>query len=67
MLFLVHAKPKDDSQAALWKRLVDGELATPDTSEVELSAGKDKKETFERLLLEGKLGGLAVLRNLRNM
>jgi hypothetical protein len=66
VLFLVHAKPKDDSQA-LWKRLVDGELATPDTWEVELSAGKDKKETFERLLLEGKLGGLAVLRNLRNM
>ena len=67
VLFLVHAKPKDEAQAALWKRLVDGELATPDTWEVELSAGKDKKETFERLLGEGKLGGLAVLRNLRNM
>jgi 60 kDa SS-A/Ro ribonucleoprotein len=67
VLFLVHAKPMDDRQAALWKRLVDGELVAPDTWEVELSAGKDKKETFERLLLEGKLGGLAVLRNLRNM
>ena len=67
VLFLVHAKPKDDGQAALWKRLVDGELAIPDTWEVELSAGKDKKETFERLLRQGKLGGLAVLRNLRNM
>jgi hypothetical protein len=67
VLFLVHAKPKDDSQAALWKRLVDGELAIPDTWEVELSAGKDKKETFERLLRQGKIGGLAVLRNLRNM
>jgi 60 kDa SS-A/Ro ribonucleoprotein len=67
VLFLVHAKPKDEAQAALWKRLVAGELAAPDTWEVELSAGKDKKETFERLLREGKLGGLAVLRNLRNM
>jgi hypothetical protein len=67
VLFLVHAKPKDEEQAALWKRLVEGQLATPDTWEVELSAGKDKKETFERLLGEGKLGGLAVLRNLRNM
>jgi len=67
VLFLVHAKPKDEAQAALWKRLVDGELATPDTWETELSAGKDKKETFERLLREGKLGGMAVLRNLRNM
>ena len=67
VLFLVHAKPKDDGQAALWKRLVDGELATPDTWEVELSAGRDKQETFERLLRQGRLGGLAVLRNLRNM
>jgi hypothetical protein len=32
-----------------------------------LSAGKDKREVFERLLREEKLGGLAVLRNLRNM
>lgn len=67
VLFMVHAKPKDAEQAALWKRLVDGTLFTPDTWEVELSAGKDKKGTFERLMQEGKLGGLAVLRNLRNM
>lgn len=66
-LFLVHAKPKDDEQAALWKRLVGGDLKAPDTWEVSLSAGADKKETFERLLREGKLGYLAVLRNLRNM
>jgi hypothetical protein len=32
-----------------------------------LSAGKDKRENFERLLREGKLGGMAVLRNLRLM
>jgi 60 kDa SS-A/Ro ribonucleoprotein len=66
-LFLSHAKPKDDEQAALWKRLVDGSLEPPDTWEVELSAGKDKKETFERLMREAKLGGLALLRNLRGM
>lgn len=66
-LFLVHAKPKDDAQAALWKRLVNNELAVPDTWEVSLSGGADKKETFERLIREGKLGYLALLRNLRNM
>ncbi len=66
-LFLCHAKPKDEAQDALWKRLKDGTLAVPDTWEVELSAGKDKKATFERLLTEKKLGGMAVLRNLRNM
>lgn len=66
-LFMVHAKPKDDGQAALWKRLVANELTVPDTWEVHLSSGADKKETFERLIREGKLGYLALLRNLRNM
>lgn len=67
VLFLVHAKPKDESQAAIWKQLVDGTLPAPDTWEVGLSAGGDKRETFERLLREGNLGYLALLRNLRNM
>src|SRR5215470_16487565 len=67
VLFLCHAKPKDEAQAALWKKLVENTLESPDTWEVALSAGKDKRENFERLLREGKLGGLAVLRNLRPM
>ena len=50
-----------------WYRLIARDLPTPDTWEANLSAGEDKKVTFERLLEEGKLGGLAVLRNLRNM
>lgn len=66
-LFMCHAKPVDADQAEVWKQLIDGTLTAPDTWEVALSAGADKKETFERLLREGKLGGLAVLRNLRNM
>ena len=67
VLFLSHAKPKDRDQAALWKRLVDDELATPDTWETKLSSGADKGATFESMLREGKLGYLALLRNLRNM
>jgi 60 kDa SS-A/Ro ribonucleoprotein len=67
VLFLCHAKPKDEAQAALWKKLVENTLESPDTWEVALSAGKDKREIFERLLREGKLGGMAVLRNLRLM
>ena len=67
VLFLVHAKPKDEEQAALWKRLVNDELKTPDTWEVELSASSDKKASWTRLLSENKLGALALLRNLRNM
>lgn len=52
---------------SLFTKLVNDELKTPDTWETELSAGKDKKATFERLIKENKLGALALLRNLRGM
>lgn len=64
---ITRPKPANDDQAALWGRLVKGELATPDTWEVELSQGGDKKASWTRLLTEKRLGGLAMLRNLRNM
>jgi 60 kDa SS-A/Ro ribonucleoprotein len=69
VLFLTHAKPKDAEQGAIWKQLVDGTLPAPDTWEVALSAGKgeEKRETWERLLTEQKLGAMALIRNLRNM
>lgn len=67
VLRLVHPVPKDEAQAKLWGQLKDGTLPSPDTWEVALSGGADKKETFERLLTENKLGYLALLRNLRNM
>lgn len=67
VLFLTHAKPKDVAQAALFQKLAEDKLETPDTWETELSAGADKGETFTRLMAEKKLGALAFLRNLRNM
>ncbi len=67
VLFLTHAKPVDEVQAELWKRLAANELATPDTWEVALSGGGDKLAHWTRLLSEKKLGALALLRNLRNM
>jgi 60 kDa SS-A/Ro ribonucleoprotein len=67
VLFMSHARPKDEAQAGLWKKLAANELASPDTWEVQLSAGADKKETFERLIREKKLGYFALIRNLRNM
>ena len=72
VLFLSHARPVDEAQAALWKLLAENELATPDTWEVALSAagrgeGAQKRDVWERLLAERKLGALALLRNLRNL
>jgi 60 kDa SS-A/Ro ribonucleoprotein len=75
VLFLSHAKPRYDKQAGVWKKLIWGRLATPDTWEVALSAAgatedgdkaRDKRAVWERLLSENKLGALALLRNLRN-
>jgi len=67
VLFLSHAKPFDADQALVWRKLIAGELATPDTWEVALSSGGDKRTHWERLLVEHRLGALALLRNLRNM
>jgi 60 kDa SS-A/Ro ribonucleoprotein len=67
VLRLVRPTPSDEAQSALWKKVKDRTLSVPDTWEVALSGGADKKATFERLLQDGKLGYLALLRNLRNM
>lgn len=67
VLFLTHARPADAGQAEVWKQLVDGTLASPDTWEVRLSSGADTKETFETLIAGRKLGAMALLRNLRGM
>jgi 60 kDa SS-A/Ro ribonucleoprotein len=72
VLFLCHAKPRDDAQAGVWKKLIWGRLAVPDTWEVALSAAGDgnggsKREAWTRLVAENKLSALALLRNLRNL
>lgn len=64
---LTHPKAENPEQLALWGRLIKDELKTPDTWEVELSASSDKKSSWERLLKENRLGGLAMLRNIRNI
>ena len=65
VLFLIHPHPGDKEN--LFKKLADNTLSLPDTWEAALSSGADKKETWTRLINEGKLGALAFLRNLRNM
>ncbi|QHS60889.1 TROVE domain-containing protein [Chitinophaga agri] len=78
-LFIVHPKAKDETQQALFNKIVNNELSTPYTWETELSAAgqytyKDelqKAEAFKavwtQLIESGKLGYMAALRNLRNM
>src|SRR3990170_1994053 len=67
VMFLSHPKPRDEAQTAVFKQVVDDSLPVPDTWEVALSSGADKKATWERLLAEKRLGVMAFLMNLRNM
>jgi 60 kDa SS-A/Ro ribonucleoprotein len=59
----------DAGQGLLWRKLIAGELAVPDTWEVRLSEQSNltKKQKWEGLLERNSLGDLALLRNLRNM
>jgi hypothetical protein len=78
-LFLVHPHAKDEAQQALFNQLVRGELPAPYTWETELSAAGQQAHadpaeraalvarTWEVLIASGKLGYMALLRNLRNI
>lgn len=67
VMFLCHPKPRDEREAALFKKVAERNLNTPKTWETMLSTGVDKKLTWTTLIEENKIGGLAFLRNLRNM
>lgn len=67
VISLVHPIPETSDRSELYKKITERKLSTPDTWEVALSTGQDKKETWTRLITEGKLGGLAMLRNIANM
>jgi hypothetical protein len=78
-LFLIHPKAKDEEQQVIFDKIVNNSLQTPYTWETELSAlgqvsfesDKDKEKAFSRkweeLIDSGKLGYMALLRNLRNI
>ena len=67
ILCLCRPKPKDKEQEALWKRCLEGTLATPETWEAQLSANGNNAETWEKLIDGGKVGYMALLRNLNNI
>lgn len=66
VMFLVHPRPPQGKEE-LYRQIANGTLPAPDTWEVGLSTGQDKKGVWARLISEKKLGALAFVRNLRNM
>lgn len=78
-LFLVHPKASSAEQQAIFDNIVSGELQTPYTWETQLSELGQKhfdtkeekaealKALWEELIDSGRLGYMAILRNLRNI
>lgn len=78
-LFLVHPKAKNEAQQVIFNKIATDTLATAQTWETTLSAvgqadfdsmdekSAAKTEAWESLILSGKLGYMALLRNLRNI
>lgn len=67
LIILCHPKPKSEAQADLFKRCIEDKLEIPVTWETELSANGNNAETWEKLIDSGKVGYMALLRNLRNI
>lgn len=67
LLCICRPTPKNKEQSEMWKRLLNGDLETPYTWETELSAKGNTAETWENLIESGKVGYMALLRNLRNI
>ncbi|HYV90191.1 MAG TPA: TROVE domain-containing protein [Chitinophagales bacterium] len=78
-LFIIHPKAKDETQQVLFNKIASDGLNVPYTWETELSAlgqvkfenEKEKQAAFkakwEELITSGKIGYMALLRNLRNI
>jgi 60 kDa SS-A/Ro ribonucleoprotein len=70
VLFLTHPKPNTTDMKELFFKIANNKLSTPYTWETELSKagqeGLSKKKVWEDLILSGKMGYMATLRNMRN-
>lgn len=68
---LTHPKPKHatEEQREAWKDLINGNLASFDTWETEISnsSTEDRKAKWEALVRGNKLGYMALIRNLNNL
>lgn len=62
-ILISHAKEPSE----IIKKILNDDLKTPYTWEVEISKGGDKTQTWEKLIDSNKLGYFALIRNLRNI
>lgn len=67
LICLCRPRPQTSKQEGMFKRCLENCLETPLTWESELSANGNNTETWEKLIDSGKVGYMALLRNLRNI
>ena len=70
VMFMVRPKPQNTLEEELYKKIADRTLKTPETWEVLLSVAHtddEKSAVWTKLITEGKIGGKAMLMNIRNM
>lgn len=67
LMRICHPVPENEERAALYGRVLRGTLARPYTWETELSARGNKRKVWNELIASGKVGYMALLRNLRNI
>lgn len=67
LICLCRPAPKNAEQSELFKKCLENRLETPLTWETELSANGNNAKTWEKLINSGKVGYMALLRNLRNI
>ena len=67
VLRITHPTPKDEATETLFGKILSDTLETPYTWEVELSTRGNTKEVWDELIASGKVGYMALLRNLRNI
>jgi len=65
-LFIVRPSSDTFKQSEVFAMIASGTLGSADTWETSLSSGLDKKEAWEELIMNDKLGYMAMMRNLRN-
>lgn len=67
ILKITHPKPVSGAQSSLFKSVLDDSVETPYTWETELSVNGNTKEVWNGLLKSGRVGYMALLRNLSNI
>ena len=67
ILRIAHPKAKNEEQNTLWKRVINDDLKPAETWENKISSEGSTTENWSEMVQSGKMGYMALMRNLRNL